>query len=113
MIVADDDDAVRAVLSEVLDDAGFDVVGAAADGTELVALAASLRPDAIVLDVRMPRMGGIEAARRIRAVDDGVRLTMLSAYEDPMLQRDAMDAGATRFLIKGCPLSELVEAIAR
>ena len=112
VLVVDDDEAVRTVLSHVLGDEGFDVVGVAADGLEAVTLARALRPDTILLDVRMPGVGGIEAARRIRPIDPHVRLVMLSAYDDPTLQREAADAGASRFLIKGCALSELVDAIA-
>jgi DNA-binding NarL/FixJ family response regulator len=112
VLVVDDDDAVRTVLSNVLAEEGFDVVGAAADGLEATALAESLHPDTVVLDVRMPGVGGIEAARRIRALDAHVRLVMLSAYDDPMLQREAADAGASSFLIKGCALSDLAHAIA-
>ena len=111
VIVADDDEAVRNVLAHVLVDQGFDVVGMAADGLEAVALAESLQPDAVVLDVRMPRVGGIEAARRIRPLRAGTRVVMLSAYDDPALQQEAAAAGASRFLVKGCPLSDLVEAI--
>ncbi|MGH2934685.1 MAG: response regulator transcription factor [Gaiellaceae bacterium] len=112
VLVVDDDAAVRGVLSNVLADEGFEVVGAAADGAEAVELARSLRPDTILLDVRMPGVDGIEAARRIRALDPGVRLVMLSAYDDPTLLREAADAGASRFLVKGCPLPDLVEAVA-
>jgi CheY-like chemotaxis protein len=112
VLVVDDDDAVRTVLSHVLMDEGFDVVGVAADGVEAIALARALHPDTIVLDVRMPGIGGIEAARRIRPVDPDVRLVMLSAYDDATLQREAAAAGASRFLIKGCALSDLVDAIA-
>jgi DNA-binding NarL/FixJ family response regulator len=112
VLVVDDDAAVRGVLSNVLADEGFEVVGAAADGAEAVELARSLRPDTVLLDVRMPGVDGIEAARRIRALDPGVRLVMLSAYDDPTLLREAAGVGASRFLVKGCPLPDLVEAVA-
>lgn len=111
VVVADDDEAVRNVLAHVLAEEGFDVVGLAADGAEAVELAESLTPDAVVLDVRMPLLGGIEAARRISPLGPAMRVVMLSAYDDPALQRDAADAGASCFLVKGCPLSELVEAV--
>jgi DNA-binding NarL/FixJ family response regulator len=111
VVVADDDEAVRTVLMRVLVDEGFDVVGAAADGLEAVSLAGELRPDTVLLDVRMPRVGGIEAARRIRPIDPAVRVVMLSAYDDPALQQEATAAGASRFLVKGCSLSELVDAV--
>ena len=111
VVVVDDDTAVRSVLTQILADVGFEVVGTAGGGLEAIALAESLRPDAVVLDVRMPGVDGIEAARRIRPLDPHVRLVMLSAYDDATLQREAAEAGANTFLVKGCPLSELVDAM--
>lgn len=111
VLVADDDEAVRDALAHVLTEEGFDVVGLAADGAEAVELAESLAPDAVILDVRMPRVGGIEAARRISPLRSDTRVVMLSAYDDPALQREAAAAGASRFLVKGCSLSELIEAV--
>jgi DNA-binding NarL/FixJ family response regulator len=111
VLVVDDDFAVRTVLCDVLAEEGFDVVGAAVDGVEGVALAASLDPDVILLDVRMPRLGGLEAARQIRPQNPNVRLVMLSAYDDPTLQHEAEAAGASAFLFKGCKLSEIVAAL--
>ncbi len=111
VLVVDDDFAVRTVLCDVLAEEGFDVVGSAVDGVEGVALAASLNPDVILLDVRMPRLGGLEAARQIRPLNPNVRLVMLSAYDDPTLQHEAEAAGASAFLFKGCKLSEIVAAL--
>ena len=111
VLVVDDDDAVRAVLAEVLQEEGFEVVGRAIDGIEGVSLALSLTPDGVLLDVRMPRMGGIEAARAILAQLPNVRIVMLSAYDDASLQAEAKEAGVSAFLVKGCPLSELVDAV--
>ena len=111
VLVVDDDDAVRAVLAEVLQEEGFEVVGRAIDGIEGVSLALSLTPDGVLLDVRMPRMGGIEAARAILAQLPNVRIVMLSAYDDASLQAEAKEAGASAFLVKGCALGELVDAV--
>jgi response regulator NasT len=111
VVVADDDEAVRTVLSHVLSDEGIDVVGLACDGREAVALALELRPDTVLLDIRMPELGGIEAAQQIRAADPSMRLVMLSAYDDATLQHEAKVVGASRFLIKGCALAELIEAV--
>jgi DNA-binding NarL/FixJ family response regulator len=111
VLVVDDDRAVRTVLCDLLDEEGFDVVGAAVDGIEGVELALMLDPEVILLDVRMPRLGGIEAARQIRPLKPDVRLVMLSAYDDPSLQREAKEAGASAFLFKGCKLAEIVEAL--
>ena len=111
VLVVDDDDAVRAVLAETLQEEGFQVVGQAIDGIEGVSLALSLTPDVVLLDVRMPRMGGIEAARAILAKLPNVRIVMLSAYNDLSLQAEAKEAGASAFLVKGCPFSELIDAV--
>ena len=111
VLVVDDDDAVRAVLAEILQEEGFQVVGQAIDGIEGVSLALSLTPDGVLLDVRMPRMGGIEAARAILAQLPNVRIVMLSAYDDASLQAEAKEAGVSAFLVKGCALGELVDAV--
>ena len=111
VLVVDDDDAVRAVLAEVLQEEGFEVVGRAIDGIEGVSLALSLTPDGVLLDMRMPRMGGIEAARAILAQLPNVRIVMLSAYDDASLQAEAKEAGVSAFLVKGCALGELVDAV--
>jgi DNA-binding NarL/FixJ family response regulator len=111
LLVVDDDDAVRAVLAEILQEEGFQVVGQAIDGIEGVSLALSLTPDGVLLDVRMPRMGGIEAARAILAQLPNVRIVMLSAYNDASLQAEAKEAGVSAFLVKGCALGELVDAV--
>jgi DNA-binding NarL/FixJ family response regulator len=111
VIVVDDDDSVRTVLADVLLEEGFEVVGRAIDGIEGVSLALSLTPDGVLLDVRMPRMGGIEAAREIVSQLPKTRVVMLSAYDDPSLQAEAAAAGASAFLVKGCPLSDLLAAV--
>ncbi|HEY5058267.1 MAG TPA: response regulator [Gaiellaceae bacterium] len=113
MLVVDDDDTFRRMLVAVLADEGFEVLGPATDGLEGVALAHALRPDAIVLDIRMPGLDGLAAGRKIRDADPAVRLVFLSAYNDKTLQREAEALGAHDFLVKGCRLSELVDALVR
>jgi DNA-binding NarL/FixJ family response regulator len=78
---------------------------------EAVGLAGRLRADAFVLDVRMPKMGGIEAARAIRAGSLDARLLIFSAYEDATLQEDAVAAGVDVRLVKDCPFDDLVVAL--
>src|SRR3972149_9919158 len=80
VLVVDDNDAVRTVLSDVLQEEGFEVVGRAIDGIEGGSLALSLSPDGILLDVRMPRMGGTDTARGILSRLPTARIVMLSAY---------------------------------
>ncbi|MGZ4416449.1 MAG: response regulator transcription factor [Gaiellaceae bacterium] len=113
MLVVDDNAALRRMLVDALDDEGFDVLGAARDGREGVAMARALRPDAITLDVRMPGLDGLAAGRQIRDADPAVRLVFLSAYDDQSLQREAETLGATDFLVKGCKLAEIVDALVR
>jgi two-component system nitrate/nitrite response regulator NarL len=112
VLVVDDDPTFRRMLVAALEDEGFVILGAATDGLEGVALAHALRPDAIMLDVRMPGLDGLAAGRRIRLNDPDVRIVFLSAYDDATLQREAEALGATGFLVKGCRLAELVSALA-
>ena len=112
VLVVDDDDSVRAALSDVLQEEGFEVVGRARDGLEGVSLAVSLEPDVIVLDVRMPGLDGIAAARQIHEQLPSARLVMLSAYDEKTLRDEAQRAGAAAFLVKGCPLGDIVRAVA-
>jgi two-component system chemotaxis response regulator CheY len=111
VLIVDDEPIVRGMLNDVLDDAGFDIVGQACDGLEGVALARSSRPDAILLDVRMPKLDGLAAGRQIREIDSDVRLVFFSAYDDPALKQEAHAVGASTFLVKGCPLGEIVDAL--
>src|SRR3972149_7679263 len=110
VLVVDDNDAVRTGLSDVRQEEGFEVVGRAIDGIEGVSPARPLSPDGILLDVRMPRMGGIDAAREILSRLPNVRIVMLSAYDDASLKAEAQEAGASAFLVKGCPLTEIIGA---
>lgn len=111
VLIVDDEAIVSRMLNEVLLDSGFDVVGQAVDGIEGVELARSLEPDAILLDIRMPRLDGLAAGRQIREADGDVRLVFFSAYDDPALKQEADAVGASTFLVKGCPLGEIVSAL--
>jgi DNA-binding NarL/FixJ family response regulator len=111
VLVVDDDDKLRKTICDLLNESGFSVVGSACDGMEAVSLARELSPDVILLDMRMPNLDGLGAARLIRPVNPSVRFVMLSAYDDAALQHEARDIGVAAYLVKGCSLIELIEAI--
>jgi DNA-binding NarL/FixJ family response regulator len=111
VLLADDQDLVRSGLRLVLELAGIEVVGEAADGAEAVELAAQLRPDVILMDVRMPGMGGIEATRQIVARDLPSRVLILTTFDLDEHVFDALAAGASAFLLKDVGREQLVDAV--
>jgi response regulator NasT len=110
VVVAEDQTLIRLDLERLLHDAGFDVLGSARDGQEAVALALELQPDIVVLDVKMPRLDGVEAARRILA-ERFVPIVMLTAYGYGELISRAADAGVVGFVVKPFEESNLIEAL--
>jgi DNA-binding NarL/FixJ family response regulator len=103
---------VRAGLRMILDaEADITVVGEAADGTDVVDLVNRSRPDVVLMDVRMPRIDGIEACRRVHDAGLGCRVLMLTTFDLDDHVHDALRAGASGFLLKDAPADDLVEAI--
>src|SRR6185503_8232866 len=102
---------VRSGVRALLEGARLEVVGEAADGREAIRLAASLRPDLIVLDVAMPLMNGIEAAREIRGADGKVGIIVLSMHGDRAYVTEALRAGASGYVLKSAAFSELLKAV--
>ena len=90
---------------------GFDVIGEARDGAEAVELAASLRPDVILMDVSMPEIDGVEAARQIRERQTDVCIVMLTMHADQDVLADAIRSGANGYLVKDCSTDEIASAI--
>lgn len=101
LLLVEDDPAERALLRELLDTEGIRVVGEAADGAEGVRLALELRPDVVLMDLRLPGMGGFEATRAIRASLPFTQVVILTAYEGPLPERSAAEVGAYAYLLKG------------
>lgn len=101
LLVADDNSTVREALGDTLEALGFKVLGQATDGPEAVAMAGELRPDVVLMDLRMPGLDGIEATRRIKALLPLVQVVILTAYDDPALVQEAEDAGVYCYLVKG------------
>jgi DNA-binding NarL/FixJ family response regulator len=112
VLIADDQDLVRAGFTMIIDSRdGLEVVGEAADGIEAVALARSLRPDVILMDVRMPDMDGLEATKKIKEERPRTAVVMLTMHENPAYLREAVRAGAAGYLLKDVSREELVDAI--
>jgi DNA-binding NarL/FixJ family response regulator len=114
VLAADDQRVVReglAMLLGLLPD--VEVVGTAADGEEVLALAAELRPDVILMDLRMPRMDGVEATRRLRERDPAVKVVVLTTYADDRSVLDALRAGALGYLTKDAGAAEIQQALHR
>ena len=112
VLIADDQELVRAgfrAILEVEDD--LDVVGEAADGNVAVAEARALRPDVVLMDVRMPGMDGIEATRRLLRERDAPHVLMLTTFDLDEYVYEAMKAGASGFLLKDAPRHQLVGAV--
>jgi two-component system, response regulator PdtaR len=110
LVIAEDQALIRLDLERLLDEAGFDVCGSARDGQEAVELVLELRPDIVVLDVKMPRLDGVEAARRILA-EGFVPIVMLTAYGYGELISRAVDAGVVGFVVKPFKETALVEGL--
>jgi DNA-binding NarL/FixJ family response regulator len=112
VLIADDQRVVREGLSMVLAlMKGVEVVGAAADGTEAVALVQSVRPDVVLMDLRMPRCDGVEATRRLRAEAPEVKVVVLTTYSDDRSVLDALRAGARGYLTKDASGEQIHEAL--
>jgi DNA-binding NarL/FixJ family response regulator len=114
VLLADDHAMIRSGLRALLAaEADIDVVGEAGDGLEAVELARRLRPDVVVMDIRMPGVDGLEATRRIAADPelDGVRVMVLTTFDDDELVFQAMRAGAGGFLLKDAEPTELLRGV--
>jgi DNA-binding NarL/FixJ family response regulator len=110
-VIADDAADVRRDLRLLLEIAGLEVIGEAADGREAIEKAALLNPDVVVSDLAMPVLDGYAAAAAIRAALPQCRLVALSIYSDNSGRCKARGAGFDAFVVKGAPLVELLGAI--
>jgi two-component system, response regulator PdtaR len=110
VVIAEDEALIRMDLAEMLAEEGYDVVAAVEDGEQAVAQAEELRPDLVILDVKMPRLDGIAAAQRI-ASQRIAPVVMLTAFSQRDLVESARDAGAMAYLVKPFGKSDLMPAI--
>ena len=110
VLLVEDDRGLREALRDLLQDFDVDVVGEAVDGREGVRMALDLDPDVVLMDLRMPELGGIEAAGQIHERRPDVPVIILTAYDDPALKDGAERSGAYAYLVKGCPPREITDA---
>jgi two-component system, response regulator PdtaR len=112
VVIAEDEAIIRLDLREILESAGFLVVGETARGDEAVTLVAAERPDLVILDIKMPGLGGIEAARAISA-EYSVAIMVLTAFSQRDLIEEARDAGVHAYLVKPFRREQILPAIDR
>jgi DNA-binding NarL/FixJ family response regulator len=110
-IVADDHPAMVEAVADVLTESGVSVIGRARDGEDALAKIDARQPDVALIDVRMPRLGGIEVARRAATSSPNTAIILYTAYGDRALLTEALDAGARGFVLKEAPLADLARAI--
>jgi DNA-binding NarL/FixJ family response regulator len=110
-VVADDHPAVLEAVAEFLTQAGIDVVARARDGQEALELIERRKPHVALVDVRMPKLGGIELARRAQRAVPGTAILLYTGYGDRAMLTEALDAGVRGFVLKEAPMDDLVRAV--
>lgn len=111
-MVVDDHPTFRDGLSRLLqEETDLEVIATPGDGEQAIELADKLKPDVIIMDIAMPKINGIEAAKRIKSQNPGISILMVSAYSYQSYVLASLRAGAAGYLLKNAPLQELVKAI--
>ena len=113
VLICDDAIFMRTMVSDILQGAGFEVVGEAETGLQAVEQYKKLRPDLVTMDIVMPDMGGIDAVREITKFDPKARILMGSAMGQQALVIEAIQAGARDFVVKPFQPSRVLEAVQR
>ena len=112
VLIADDQELVRTGFRAILNaEPDLDVVGEARDGTEVIEAARRLRPEVVLMDIRMPNLDGIQATRRITAGDDSPRVLILTTFDLDEYVYDGLRAGASGFLLKDAAADDLLQAV--
>jgi len=112
-VVADDHPAMLTAVAEILGRNGFEIVGTARDGGEALTLIETERPDIAVVDIRMPRLSGIEVATQSATTAPETVIVFYTAFGDQALLSEAMEVGVRGFVLKEAPLADLVRAVQR
>ncbi|MBN7769166.1 UvrY/SirA/GacA family response regulator transcription factor [Marinobacter daepoensis] len=112
VLVVDDHELVRSGITRMLaDNPDIEVIGQASSGEEAIDCVRENRPDIVLMDIRMPGIGGLEATRRILRIDDSIRVIVVTACADDPYPARVMQSGATAYITKGADIQEMVRAI--
>ena len=113
VLIADDQELIRESLELIISlDPRFQFVGSAKDGREVVELAQKLRPDVILMDIRMPEINGLECVKLIKQKDSSIKIIILTTFDDDQYVYEAVKYGADGFLLKGISKNDLLSSIA-
>jgi AmiR/NasT family two-component response regulator len=110
IVVVDDDPIIRMDIREILEEDGYFVAGEAKNGQEAIELVAKLKPDLVIMDVKMPVMNGIKASQIIRKMQD-TSILLLTAYSQKELVQDARNSGVSAYLVKPVSETDLIPAV--
>ncbi|KRW83055.1 UvrY/SirA/GacA family response regulator transcription factor [Marinobacter sp. P4B1] len=112
VLVVDDHELVRSGITRMLaDNPDLDVIGQASSGEDAIEFVRENRPDIVLMDIRMPGIGGLEATRRILRLDDSIRVIVVTACADDPYPSRVMQSGAQAYITKGADIQEMVRAI--
>lgn len=113
ILITDDAAFMRHMLKNILAKEGYEIAGEATNGAEAVSMYESIRPSVVLLDITMPQMDGIEAVKRIKAIDPDAKIIMISALGSQNKIIEALEAGARDFIVKPFEPDRIIEAIKR
>jgi CheY-like chemotaxis protein len=113
VLLVDDDPETLVLLRAALEDEGIHVVGTAGDGSEVQALVERTDPEVVLMDLRMPKIDGFEATRRLRATHPWVQVVFLTFYEEMLPNQSPQEVGAFAYLVKGCSTRLMCDVIAQ
>jgi two-component system chemotaxis response regulator CheY len=113
VLIADDASFMRQMIRDIIEPEGYEVVGEASDGVEVVEKFRKLRPDLVMMDIVMPKRSGIDAVRAIRSEDGSARIVMCSALGQETLVMEAIQAGAKDFIVKPFKPDAVVTTLAK
>ncbi len=113
VLICDDAVFMRTMISDILEESGYEIVGQAETGVQAIERYKSLRPDLVTMDIVMPDMGGIDAVREITSFDSNAKILMCSAMGQQALVVEAIQAGAKDFVVKPFQPSRVLEAVQR